>query len=152
MSKAITTRVVATDQLAVRRQPALIPASWLTWLEAWAPTAVRITLGLIFLWFGVAELLQPRMWAGYVPLLSSSSSVASLLVLLHGGLLWMLATALILGIAPRTAALLSVGVMGEIILALLFGHGLSDIVARDLGVLGLALVTLVSDRQKLLLA
>jgi len=92
------------------------------------------------------------MWAGYVPLLSSSSSVASLLVLLHGGLLWMLATALILGIAPRTAALLSVGVMGEIILALLFGHGLSDIVARDLGVLGLALVTLVSDRQKLLLA
>ncbi|HED04523.1 MAG TPA: hypothetical protein ENI60_07135 [Candidatus Fraserbacteria bacterium] len=141
MSKAIAT-VAAIDRQAVRGQPALIPASWLTWLEAWTPTAVRITLGLIFLWFGVAELLQPHMWTGYVPLLASGSSAALFLVLLHGGLLWMLATALILGIAPRTAALLSVGVMLEIILMLLVGHGLSDIVARDFGVLGLALVTL----------
>jgi uncharacterized membrane protein YphA (DoxX/SURF4 family) len=121
-------------------------------MRDWGPTMVRMILGLVFLWFGVQELLQPRLWTGYVPLASSDSGIALGLVLIHGGLLWLLATALILGIAPRAAALLGALALAEIILSIAFVHGLNDIVARDLGVLGLALAVLSSDRQRLLLA
>ena len=131
-------------------QPMFVSSGW-SWVEEWAPTAARIILGLVFVWFGANELLQPHLWTGYVPLLPSDATITVLLVQLHGGLLWLLATALLVGIAPRTAALISALMMIEIILLLLIGHGVSDIVARDFGVLGLALATFGTGRQRLLL-
>lgn len=136
-------------QATVERTLTLTP--WAVALEEWTPTTARLILGVVFLWFGANELIQPQLWTGYVPLLSTESSATLWLVLLHGGLVWLLATALLLGITPRTAALVSALVMVEILLQLLIGHGLSDLAIRDLGVLGLALAMLGSRRQKLLL-
>jgi len=131
-------------------QPMTVSSGW-SWVEEWAPTAARIILGLVFVWFGANELLQPHLWTGYVPLLTSDATITVLLVQLHGGLLWLLATALIVGIAPRMAALISTLMMIEIILPLIILHGISDIVARDFGVLGLALATFGAAKQRLLL-
>src|ERR1700726_2199330 len=53
----------------------------------WAPTVARVLLGLVLAWFGYHELVQPSLWTGYVPVVSSTSSIAVVLVLAHGWLL-----------------------------------------------------------------
>ncbi|MHB1614220.1 MAG: hypothetical protein ACYCXA_09080 [Actinomycetes bacterium] len=104
----------------------------------WAALAARVCLGVVFAWFGWHELRQPGLWTGYVPVLSSTSTLALVAVIAHGVLLLVLAAALVVGILPRAAGLIAAALMAEIVVSLTV-HGLSDIVARDLGVLGLAL-------------
>ena len=116
----------------------------------WAPTAGRVLLGLVLAWFGFHELVQPSLWTGYVPVLSTSS-LAVLLVLAHGWLLLMLAVAMIAGIAVRVAAAISVALLLEIVFSLTLTSGLSDLVLRDVGVLGLAVCLTGATRQQLVL-
>ncbi|HTX29575.1 MAG TPA: hypothetical protein VME19_21430 [Streptosporangiaceae bacterium] len=116
----------------------------------WAPTAGRILLGLVMLWFGYHELLLPGEWTGYVPVISESSSLAIILVLAHGWVLLVLAAALLAGIAPRAAAAVASLLMLEIVIALA-ATGLSDTALRDVGVLGLAVCLTGCKNQRLVL-
>ncbi len=119
--------------------------------EAWAPTAARVLLGLVLAWFGYHELVDPLLWTGYVHVLPATSHVAEVLVLAHGWLLVLVAVALVAGIAPRLAAAVAVLLMTEIVISLIATGGLSDLVLRDVGVLGLAISLTGSKRQRLLL-
>ncbi len=105
----------------------------------WAPTGARILLGLVLAWFGYHELIQPALWTGYVPGARAGSSLAVVLVLIHGWALLMLAAALIAGIMIRTAAAITALLLAEIVISLAITAGLSDLTLRDVGVLGLAL-------------
>jgi len=116
----------------------------------WAPTAGRILLGVVFAWFGYHELLQPAQWTQYVPVISESSSLAIILVLVHGWVLLVLAAALLAGIAPRAAAAIASVLMLEIVISLAV-TGLSDTALRDVGVLGLAVCLAGSKNQRLVL-
>src|SRR5260370_40953566 len=73
----------------------------------WGPVAGRVLLALVLAWFGYHELVQPGLWTGYVPVLSSTSTLAVILVLADGWGLLMVAVALAARIAPRAAALLA---------------------------------------------
>jgi uncharacterized membrane protein YphA (DoxX/SURF4 family) len=119
--------------------------------QAWSPTVARLALGLVLLWFGLHELLQPSLWTGYVPVISATSNFALVMVLLHGWVLVLTGAALLLGIAPRLASALSALLLLEIVLSLSVTGGVSDLVARDLGVFGLAVAVFASDRQRLVL-
>jgi uncharacterized membrane protein YphA (DoxX/SURF4 family) len=116
----------------------------------WAPTAGRILLGVVFAWFGYHELLLPGQWTQYVPVISESSSLAVILVLVHGWVLLVLAAALLAGIAPRAAAAIASVLMLEIVISLA-ATGLSDTALRDVGVLGLAVCLVGSKNQHLVL-
>lgn len=131
--------------------PAPRPDKVIQTAQAWAPTVARLVLGLVLLWFGLHELLQPSLWTGYVPVISATSKFALLMVLLHGWVLVLTGAALLLGIAPRLAGALSALLLLEIVLSLSVTGGVSDLVARDLGVFGLALAVFASDRQRLVL-
>ncbi|MGH7608356.1 MAG: hypothetical protein ACREOD_00205 [Candidatus Dormibacteria bacterium] len=120
-------------------------------VQTWSPTVARLVLGLILLWFGLHELLQPSGWTGYVPVIATSSHLALGLVLAHGWVLVMLAAALIMGIAPKLAAALSALLLLEIVLSLSFTGGVSDLVVRDLGVFGLCVAVSASNRSRLIL-
>ncbi|HVC39999.1 MAG TPA: hypothetical protein VNH20_08535 [Candidatus Dormibacteraeota bacterium] len=120
-------------------------------LRAWSLTAARISLGLVLLWFGLHELFQPSLWTGYVPVISQTSHLAVALVLVHGWMLTVLGIALLLGIAPQLVAGISALLLLEIVFSLTFSGGLSDIVARDLGVFGLAVAVFAGNHQKLVL-
>jgi len=111
-----------------------------------------VLLGLVLAWFGYHELVQPSLWTGYVPLVSTSSSLAMLLVLAHGWLLLMLAVAMIAGIAVRAAAAVSAVLLLEIVISLTVTGGLSDLTLRDVGVLGLACCLTAATRQRLVLS
>ncbi len=116
----------------------------------WAPTAGRVLLGLVMLWFGYHELLLPGEWTGYVPVISESSSLAIILVLAHGWVLLVLSAALLAGVAPRVAAAIASLLMLEIVIALAV-TGLSDTALRDVGVLGLAVCLTGCKNQRLVL-
>ena len=116
----------------------------------WAPTVGRVLLGLVLTWFGYHELVQPSLWTGYVPLVSGSEFLV-LLVLAHGWLLLMLAVAMFAGIAVRAVAALSTLLLIEIVTSLTITNGLSDLVLRDVGVLGLAVCLTAATRQRLVL-
>ena len=118
----------------------------------WAPTVGRMLFGVVLAWFGYHELVQPSLWTGYVPLVSTSSSLAVLLVLAHGWLLLMLAVAVFAGIAVRAAAAVSVVLLLEIVISLTMTTGFSDLILRDVGVLGLAVTLTGTTRQRLLLS
>ena len=117
----------------------------------WAPTLGRLLLGFVLAWFGYHELVQPSLWTGYVPVVSTSS-LAVLLVLAHGWLLLMLSVALIAGIAVRPAAGVSVVLLLEIVVSLAVSSGLSDLVLRDVGVLGLAVCLTGTTTHRLVLS
>jgi uncharacterized membrane protein YphA (DoxX/SURF4 family) len=114
----------------------------------WGPVAGRILLGLVLAWFGYHELVRPALWTGYVPVFAPTSSVAIVLVLIHGWVLLMLAVALVAGVATRVAAAVASLVLLEIVIGLAVTGGLSDLTLRDVGVLGLAVcLTGVSTRR-----
>jgi len=119
--------------------------------EGWAPTAGRILLGLVLGWFGYHELVTPGLWTGYVPMVSPSSHVAELLVLAHGWVLLVLAVALVAGVAQRLSALIASALLVEIVISLVATGGLSDLVLRDVGVLGLSLAVLGARGERLAL-
>jgi uncharacterized membrane protein YphA (DoxX/SURF4 family) len=104
----------------------------------WAPTAGRILLGLVLAWFGYHELVLPGEWTGYVPVINETSNLAIIAVLVHGWLLFVLAVALVAGIAPRVSAAIASVLLLEIVISLSVS-GLSDTSMRDVGVLGLAI-------------
>ena len=128
---------------ALAEQAAAISAEW-------APTAGRILLGAVFFWFGYHELIQPGHWTQYVPVVSESSSLAVVLVLAHGWVLFVTAAALVAGIAPRAAAAVASVLLLEIVISLAV-TGVSDTALRDLGVLGLAVCLTGCKNQRLVL-
>ena len=128
---------------ALAEQAAAISAEW-------APTAGRILLGVVFFWFGYHELIQPGHWTQYVPVVSESSSLAVVLVLAHGWVLFVTAAALVAGIAPRAAAAIASVLLLEIVISLVV-TGVSDTALRDLGVLGLAVCLTGCKNQRLVL-
>ena len=132
-----------SQRIGLAEQAAAISAEW-------APTAGRILLGVVFFWFGYHELIQPGHWTQYVPVVSESSSLAVVLVLTHGWVLFVTAAALVAGIAPRAAAAIASVLLLEIVISLVV-TGVSDTALRDLGVLGLAVCLTGCKNQRLVL-
>jgi uncharacterized membrane protein YphA (DoxX/SURF4 family) len=116
----------------------------------WAPVAGRVLLGLVLAWFGYHELTSPDQWTGYVPVINEASQLAIVAVLVHGWVLFVLAVALIAGIAPRISAAIASVLLLEIVISLMV-TGLSDTSMRDVGVLGLAVVLAGCRNQRLVL-
>jgi len=116
----------------------------------WAPVAGRILLGLVLAWFGYHELTSPGNWTGYVPVINEASNLAIVAVLVHGWVLFVLAIALIAGIAPRISAAITSVLLLEIVISLSVS-GLSDTSMRDVGILGLAVVLTGCRNQRLVL-
>jgi len=115
----------------------------------WAATLTRLLLGLVFAWFGYHELVDPRQWTGYVPILPETSTASVVLVLAHGMLLFVLAVALVAGVAPRAAGAIGALCMLEVVVSLA-ASGINDIVVRDVGVLGLALAVAATQSRGVL--
>jgi uncharacterized membrane protein YphA (DoxX/SURF4 family) len=116
----------------------------------WAPTGGRMLLGLVFVWFGWHEVVQPALWTQYVPVIPENSQSALVLVAVHGWVLLALAAALLIGVAPRVSAAIASVLLLEIVISLL-ATGFSDTAIRDAGVLGLAVVLTGCKHQRLIL-
>ena len=105
------------------------------------PLVMRVFLGFVLLWFGVNEILDPRYWSGYVPLLVANFLPfnINLFVQMHGVVLALLALSLFFKFYIRYTGIITLGVLLSIIGGLITIDGFSEIVVRDIGLFGLAL-------------
>ncbi len=103
--------------------------------------AMRLGLGFVMCWFGVQELRNPSEWTVFVPSFVSDISPIAVndLVLLHGFLLVLAAGSVVLGLFYLPGAVLSMGLLAEILGGLWIDSGFNDLVVRDIGLLGLAI-------------
>ena len=107
-------------------------------LKLFAPAILRIGLALVFLWFGLNQIIKPADWVGYIPdwVANLSPFSVTTLVYLNGAFEIIFGTALFLGFFTRIAALLLFLHIADITLTV----GLDAVGVRDFG---LTVATLV---------
>ncbi len=101
---------------------------------------MRLGLGFVMCWFAVQELRTPSDWTVFVPSFVTDASPVPVdqLILLHGFLLLLAATSVVLGVFYLPGCLLASGLVLEILFGLWWDDGVNDLVVRDLGLLALA--------------
>ena len=97
-----------------------------------------LAISIVFIIFGIWEILQPNYWIGFVPGYASVIMSVTTLVIIHGLVLAILGVWLITGIKKKAAAILSALVMLDIIISVSEG-GFSDVLVRDIGLFILTL-------------
>lgn len=102
---------------------------------------MRLSLGFVFGWFGIAEILNPRYWSGYVSPIALDLLPIPILPFVqgHGVILTFLAICLILRFKLRYTGFLAMLVLLSIIGGLISMNGFDEIAVRDIGLLGLTL-------------
>jgi uncharacterized membrane protein YphA (DoxX/SURF4 family) len=96
---------------------------------------LRISLALVFLWFGINQLYSPSQWTDFVPDFIGKIIPANTAVILNSSLEVLLGLALLVGFYTRLSAL----ALGVHLFGIALSIGFSAIAIRDYG---LALATL----------
>ncbi len=94
-----------------------------------APAILRYGLGLVYLWFGISQLIDPKNFIGYLPTFIFNSPYATAFVIANGIFEIIAGILLILGIFTRLVAAL----LGLHLLAIMFDLGYGDVAVRDFG-------------------
>lgn len=107
-------------------------------LKEFAPVILRIGLALVFLWFGLNQIIKPSDWVGYIPdfVVNMSPLSATTLVYLNGAFEVIFGSLLLLGFFTRVSAFLLFLHMAHITLMV----GFDAVGVRDFG---LTIATLV---------
>lgn len=102
---------------------------------------MRVSLGFVFLWFGINEIIDPRYWSGYVPQMARELLPIPILPFVqgHGLVLVILGACLLIKFQLKHVGALAILVLLSIIGGLISMNGFDEIVVRDIGLLGLAL-------------
>jgi len=96
----------------------------------YSPIIMRISIALVFLWFGFNQIFLPEDFLGYLPDFTSSFN-PSLLILLNGCLEVILGIFLILGLFTRLASF----ILAIHLLGIMFSLGYNEIEVRDFGLI-----------------
>ena len=99
--------------------------------SAYAPLLVRVSISLVFLWFGINQLLLPEDFMGYLPEQILGLDFAQSIVLMNGIFEIILGGLLLVGLFIRPTALLLCIHLLTIIVSL----GYNDIAVRDAGLM-----------------
>src|SRR3989344_1409028 len=100
-------------------------------MQKYAPLVVRIAVSVVFLWFGINQLIQPDMFMGYLPHFLLQSNYAQAAIYANGIAEVMLGTLLIVGFYTKAAALL----LSLHLLSIIVTLGYNDIAVRDFGLM-----------------
>ena len=101
-------------------------------------TLLSIGLGITFLYAGIASLLDPTSWIGYLPAWTDVFAPADTLIVVHGIVQTLLGITLIVGIATRPVAL----IVALDIAGILAFYGIDAVSFRDIGLFFAALALL----------
>lgn len=111
------------------------PSVELIYLDDYGHFLLRISVSLVFLWFGINQLYDPLAWTGFVPQLFTQFILAKSIVIANGCIEIVLGLLLISGTYTRIVSIL----LGIHLLGIADSLGYSAIAVRDFG---LALATL----------
>ena len=90
---------------------------------------LRISLSLVFLWFGINQLISPADWLGFVPAVFLGVITAKTLIFINASFEIIFGLLLICGLYVRIAAL----ILGLHLLGISFSLGYSALAVRDFG-------------------
>ncbi len=94
---------------------------------------LRISMSLVFLWFGVQQLLSPNDWIDFLPAWSTKLPLSAVqLIYVNGSVEIVLGTLLLFGIFTRLTALLLALHLASITTEV-YIQGLASIAIRDFG-------------------
>lgn len=99
---------------------------------------LRISLSLVFLWFGISQLYSPGSWSGFIPAFLTALLPAKTFVLINGAIEVILGLMLLSGLYVRFASL----ILGLHLLGIAFTMGYNAVAIRDVG-LGLATLAIL---------
>ncbi len=108
---------------------------------------MRLAVAVVFVAFGIWEIVQPSYWTAFVPSALSGLASATLLVNLHGMLLLLVGLAILFGAYLRFASALAVLIMLEVTVGLWLESGFTDLIVRDLALLIIAVALYFDDRR-----
>ena len=104
--------------------------------EEYSPIILRISLSLVFLWFGLTNVFNSNVLIGYVPEFAYNLPISlESIVILNGIFEIVLGTLLITGLFTRVVAF----ILFLHTLGIMFSLGYNDVAVRDFGI---ALATL----------
>ena len=99
--------------------------------EKYAPLVLQMGLALLFLWFGISQLVDPTLLMGYLPQWASTLPVPPATIILLSSLFeTIFGFLLLLGLFTRWAALL----LFVHVLIIAFSLGYNDVAIRDFGI------------------
>lgn len=108
-------------------------------LKPWGVAVLRWGLAIVFLYFGISQLMYPERFVGWLPAEVAMIPLApKIIVILNGALELLFGTALALGLYTRIAAF----ILGSHLAGITYTIGLTEIGFRDLG-LSIATLALV---------
>ena len=99
--------------------------------EAIRKYLTNYSLALIFIVFGIWELVNPVYWSGFVPALISNFLGNIMIVRVHGLVLAAIGVALAVGYKIKLASAIGTLVMLGIVISLYMGAGFTTILVRD---------------------
>ena len=101
-------------------------------LRLFSPVVLRLSIALVFLWFGINQIADPNQWVAYVPdsVVNFSGLAVTTIVFLNAIFEIILGSALLLGFFTRwTAALLALHIIDIFIIV-----GMNATGVRDFGI------------------
>ncbi|MGB3921748.1 MAG: DoxX family membrane protein [Minisyncoccia bacterium] len=113
--------------------------------KSYAPVVLRLGTALVFLWFGVSQLLDASNWTGWLPEYAANLPLNDeTLVYLNGAFEVFFGLLLLLGLGTRLAAVLLSIHMALIISVV----GYSEIGVRDFGIFVAAVAVALNGADK----
>ncbi|MCL5429891.1 MAG: hypothetical protein M1504_00245 [Candidatus Marsarchaeota archaeon] len=106
----------------------------------------RAALALLFISFGIWEILQPQYWVAFLPSFLNGLD-PNLLIMVHGTVLLLVGLAVMTGAYLRIASIIYALIMLEIVGDLIVTSGFSDLVIRDIVVLVFAIALYFDDTK-----
>lgn len=105
------------------------------------PLIMRLSLAIVFAWFGISEIFNPAYFSGYIPPFVRVLPFfdPNLFIQIHGVVLTLLSLCLIFKFHLRIVGIINMLMLVQIISGLLLIQGVNEIVIRDVGLFGLAL-------------
>jgi len=117
-------------------------------LKKYAIPAVRISMALVFLWFGISQVTDQSMWTGYIPQRMGMMAGPEMIVSLNGIVEIILGILLLIGVFTRPAAL----ILGLHLLGITLTVGYNSIGVRDFGLAIATLAVFMNGDDELCLA
>jgi len=104
-------------------------------LKKYSPVLLRIALSLVFLWFGINQLIFPNMFLGYIPSWITQNPIIPLepgFIIMGNGIFEIVfGILLIAGLFTRLVSLF----LGLHLIGIMLGLGYNDIAVRDFGLM-----------------
>lgn len=106
---------------------------------------VRLAVSIIFIAFGISEIINPNYWSVFLPKILSNLSFYLTIVVIHGAILLSVGILLIINYKRRIVAIIGSLILFAIVIDLVTSSGFTPLFVRDFVIL-LTTVSIIFEK------